>query len=80
MHSYDWEFPDLDGEKAIRWGKWKGLLKNIKKGNTKMLLFDLDNDIKEEHDVAAKYPDVVKKMEIMMKQSTVPAENKKFRM
>lgn len=45
-----------------------------------MLLFDLDNDIKEEHDVAAKYPDVVKKMEIMMKQSTVPAENKKFRM
>lgn len=75
-----WEFPDLDGEKAIRWGKWKGLLKNIKKGNTKMLLFDLDNDIKEEHDVAAKYPDVVKKMEIMMKQSTVPAENKKFRM
>ena len=55
-------------------------MKNIKKGNTKMLLFDLDNDIKEEHDVAAKYPDVVKKMEIMMKQSTVPAENKKFRM
>ena len=35
---------------------------------------------KGEHDVAAKYPDVVKKMEIMMKQSTVPAENKKFRM
>ena len=74
-----WEFPDLDGEKAIRWGKWKGLLKNIKKGNTKMLLFDLDNDIKEEHDVAAKYPDVVKKMEIMMKQSTDPAQKKKFR-
>lgn len=73
-----WEFPDLDGERAIRWGKWKGLLKDIKKGNTKMLLFNLDNDIKEEHDVADKHPDVVKKMEEMMKQSTVPAENKRF--
>ena len=75
-----WEFPDLDGERAVRWGKWKGLLKDIKKGNTKMLLFNLDNDIKEEHDVADKFPEVVKKMEEMMKQSTVPAENKRFRM
>lgn len=75
-----WEFPDLDGEKAVRWGNWKGLLKDIKKGNTKMLLFDLDNDIKEKHDVADKYPDIVKKMEEMMKQSSIPAENKRFRM
>lgn len=75
-----WEFPDLDGEKAIRWGKWKGLLKDIKKGNTRMMLFDLENDIKEEHDIAAEYPDIVRRMEEMMKQSTVQPENERFRM
>ena len=36
-----WEFPDLDGEKAVRWGKWKGLLKDIKKGNRRMVLLSL---------------------------------------
>lgn len=75
-----WEFPDLDGEKAIRWGRWKGLLKDIKKGNTQMMLFDLENDLQEDHDVAAEHPDIVQQMETMMKQSHQPAENKSFRM
>lgn len=75
-----WEFPELDGERAVRWGKWKGLLKDIKKGNTQMLLFDLDNDIREEHNVADKHPDIVKKMVEMMKESTTPPENKRFSM
>lgn len=45
-----------------------------------MMLFDLENDIKEEHDIAAEYPDIVRRMEEMMKQSTVQPENERFRM
>lgn len=38
-----------------------------------MKLFDLDNDIQEQHDVAAQHPDIVRKMEeIMKKEHTVP--------
>lgn len=75
-----WEFPELDGERAVRWGKWKGLWMNIKKGNTEMMLFDLDNDLREEHNVADKHPNIVKKMKEMMEKSTVLPENKRFRM
>lgn len=75
-----WEFPDLDGEKAVRLGKWKGLLKGIKKGNSQILLFDLEKDIKEEQDVSAQYPEIVRKIELIMKKSSVPTANKRFRM
>ncbi|MCE9107719.1 arylsulfatase [Bacteroides pyogenes] len=75
-----WEFPEWGGEKAVRSGKWKALWKNIKKGNKRIMLFDLENDIKEEHDVADKYPGVVREMERLMRQSSTLPENKRFRM
>jgi arylsulfatase len=79
QHEYlYWEFNEIKGAKAVRWGKWKGLLDNIKKGNTTMQLFDLEKDVREQHDVADEHPDVVKKIQQIMKEArTVPA-NKKF--
>lgn len=45
------------GKRAIRMGKWKGL------GMPGQLaLYDLSNDIAEEHDLAAQRPDIVKRI------------------
>ncbi len=75
-----WEFNEIKGAKAVRMGKWKGILDDIKAGNTTMQLFDLDKDIKELHDVAAEHPDIVKKMQVIMKKESVEPENKKFKL
>jgi hypothetical protein len=51
---------------ALRMGNWKMVVKN---GNCS--LYDLANDIHEDTDVAAKYPEVVQKMkEIIHAQHT----------
>ncbi len=45
------------GKHAIRMGKWKGL---GSPGN--LALYDLSQDIAEEHDLSAQHPDIVKKL------------------
>jgi arylsulfatase A-like enzyme len=77
QHEYlYWEFPEYDGQQAVRIGKWKGVRLNILKGNLKIELFDLDNDIQEQHDIAAEHPDIIKKMEgIMIKEHHTPEVN-----
>ena len=47
-----WEFPESGGQKAIRMGKWKGLILDILKGVNTMQLFDLESDPREQTDVA----------------------------
>ena len=63
-----WEFPDSGGQKAVRMGKWKGIVLNIFKGNRKIQLYDLDSDPREQTDVARYHPEIVKRMEDIMKQ------------
>ncbi|HEY5393617.1 MAG TPA: sulfatase/phosphatase domain-containing protein, partial [Hanamia sp.] len=68
-----WEFPQYGGQQAVRLGKWKGIRFDMLKGNMKIKLFDLDNDIQEQHDVAEEHPDVIKKIEaIMQKEHATP--------
>lgn len=46
----------------------------------KIQLYDLDNDIQEQHDVASLHPDIVKQIEdIMKKEHHTPAVDE-FRM
>ena len=73
-----WEFPDQGGQKAVRYGKWKGLLTQIKAGNSKMMLFDLEQDIREENDVAGEHPEIVRKITRYMKRSSTIPENTHF--
>jgi arylsulfatase len=69
-----WEFPESGGQQAVRLGQWKGIRQNIKKGNLKIQLFNLDDDIQETHDVADSHPDIVKQIEqIMRKEHEKPA-------
>ena len=71
-HLY-WEFPSYGGQQAVRMGKWKGIRAGIKKGNTEIQLYNLEEDIKEEHNLAEQYPEIVKKIvEIMQQEHTQP--------
>ena len=79
-HTYlYWEFFENSGEQAVRMGKWKGIRSNIKKGNMKIALFDLENDITEQKDVSIQYPNIVKQMEQIMLKEHTPAYYEKFR-
>ncbi|MCP4374056.1 MAG: sulfatase-like hydrolase/transferase, partial [Deltaproteobacteria bacterium] len=48
-----WDFAGYGGQLAVRMGKWKGIKKDLKKNpDAPLELFDLENDISEEKNVA----------------------------
>ena len=75
-----WEFPQYGGQQAVRMGKWKGIRMNILKGNMKIQLYDLDNDILEQNDKASQYPEIVKRIEEIMKKEHHTPDVDSFRM
>lgn len=76
-HLY-WEFPSYGGQQAVRMGKWKAIRKNIFKGNMDLELYNLEEDIQEQTNIAAQHPEIVKQMEAIMVKEHVPAESKRF--
>lgn len=74
-----WEFPSYQGQQAVRLGDWKGIRKDIFKGNMKLELYDLKNDLEESKDVSDQYPEIVTQIEEIMKNSHTPAEIEKFK-
>ena len=45
-------------------GPWKGVFRGWKKDAPRKLeLYNLDDDLGEQHDIAAKHPDVVKRIQ-----------------
>jgi arylsulfatase A-like enzyme len=75
-----WEFPQYGGQQAVRLGKWKGIRVHILKGNMKIQLYDLDNDIQEQRDVGAQHPEIVKQIEEIMKKEHHTPDVDSFRM
>jgi arylsulfatase A-like enzyme len=71
QHQYlYWEFHESGGRQAVRWGKWKGVRLNVNTADNPTLeLYDLTNDPKEQHDVAAQNPAAVKQIEIYMREA-----------
>lgn len=73
-----WEFSGYNGQVAVRMGKWKMIWKNIKKGNKGVELYDLEGDIKEEHNIMSQHPELLEKFfDIIKKEHTTP-ENVSF--
>jgi arylsulfatase A-like enzyme len=60
---YYWEYPEYGGQQAVRMGKWKAVRKDIFKGNMKIELFDLEQDIQEQNDLADQHPEIVAEIE-----------------
>jgi len=74
-----WEFPSYNGQQAVRIGKWKGVRKNIFDGNLAVELYDLETDIEEKNDISAQFPEIIRKIENIMKQEHEPSINEKFK-
>lgn len=67
-----WEFHEDNGTQAVRMGKWKGFRKGVMKdAQAPLELYDLDKDPAEQHNVAASYPDIVKKIAGYMREAHV---------
>jgi arylsulfatase A len=70
-----WEFHEQDGKIAVRMDNWKAVKLNVDKtpqGETE--LYDLSKDIGETTNVADANPDLVTKMEELMKQAHKPSD------
>ncbi len=74
-----WEFPSYHGQQAVRMGDWKGIRKNIFKGNMKIELYNLKDNIAETNDVSDQNQDIVSKIETIMKNEHTPAEIDRFK-
>lgn len=76
QHEYlYWEFHEEGGKIAVRMGNWKAVKLNVDKipqGATE--LYDLSTDIGETNNVASLNPDIVKRMEEIMRQAHTPSE------
>jgi arylsulfatase A-like enzyme len=70
-----WEFHEQGGKMAVRMGNWKAVKLNINKipqGDTE--LYDLSKDMGESTNVAIANPEIVKKMDEIMKKAHIPSE------
>jgi len=65
-----WEFPGK--QRALRWKGWKAV--TVKK-NAPLELYRIKDDPYEQHNVADEHPDIVRQMELMMRQLRTPSPN-----
>lgn len=67
-----WEFHEDGGRQAVRMGNWKAVRQQVKKNpDGPIELYDLASDPKEQHNVAATHPAVVKTMQRHMDEAHV---------
>ncbi|MDQ6610368.1 MAG: arylsulfatase [Bacteroidota bacterium] len=68
-----WELHESGGKQAVRMGDWKGVKLNVSTSSTSPVeLYDLKNDPHEKYNIAAQHPDIVSKIEAIMKEAYVP--------
>ena len=75
-----WEFPSYGGQQAARMGDFKALRTDIKKGNNKIELYNLSEDIREEIDISSENPDIIKKFNDIFSREHVKSDIKRFHM
>jgi arylsulfatase A len=70
-----WEFHEQGGKMAVRMGNWKAVKLDIDKIPQKTTeLYDLASDIGETNDVASSNPEIVKRMEEIMKNEHLQSD------
>ena len=69
-----WEFPGYGGQQAVRLGRWKGVRRNIRKGNKLIELYDLDQDPRETVDLAKANPETVEEIAKLMKSERIESQ------
>lgn len=70
-----WEFHEQGGKQAVRYKNWKGVRLNVNKDKEAPIeLYDLSTDPTEQHNIATKYPKIVKKLSRFMEESHTRSE------
>lgn len=70
-----WEFLERGGRQAVLMNQWKGIRLNMAKNpDAPIELYRLTDDIGEENNLAQEYPQIVKKMDRLMKEAHVNSE------
>ncbi|QNN21358.1 arylsulfatase [Planctomycetales bacterium ZRK34] len=62
------EFSGYGGQQSVRVGDWKAIRQQLRKGKVVTELYNLADDIAEQHDLAADHPDRVKTLEAIMRR------------
>jgi arylsulfatase A-like enzyme len=63
------EYPENGGWVSVRMGNWKAIRKQVKKNpNTPWELYDLTVDINESNNIADQHPDIIKKIEMLVRR------------
>ncbi|MHC4527368.1 MAG: arylsulfatase [Planctomycetota bacterium] len=71
-----WEFHERGGKQAVRMGKWKAVRLSLHKDPDNPLeLYNLEDDLGEERDIAAQHPELIAKMEAYMKTAHTDSAN-----
>jgi arylsulfatase A-like enzyme len=79
QHKYlYWEFPESGGQQAVITGNFKAIRKEMHNGNNRFELFDLSTDKEETSDIAASHPEVVKKVEEIIRKEHQKSPNPKW--
>ena len=81
QHEYlYWEFHERNGARAVRFGRWKAVQRNLKKqDNPAIELYDLDNDLGETNNLADSKPELVGQAQSFFKQAHSPSRIWKMR-
>jgi len=74
-----WEFPEYQGQVAVRKGPWKLIWKEIKKGNQKVELYNLDEDAGEKKDVSSSHPEILEEFYAIIKKEHETPEVNRFK-
>ena len=76
-----WEIPEYGGQQAVRMGKWKAYRPKIKsESNLEIQLYDLEIDPRETNNIASEFPEIVQKMEQIIKSAHTPPIYSAFEM
>ncbi len=72
QHDYlYWEFYEQGSKQAVRMGQWKGIRQPMFTGEIE--LYNLEEDLGEQNNVANQHPDVVAKIEALMEEAHEPS-------
>ena len=72
------EYPEADGQQALRMGDWKVVRRNLHQGNGAYQLYDLKSDPGEASDVSHEHPEIVRQLAELMEQARIPSPDFPF--
>ncbi|GAA4429642.1 arylsulfatase [Bremerella cremea] len=81
QHEYlYWEFFERGGKRAVRLGKWKGIQLNMtNKPNAPIEIYNIEEDLEEQNNVADKHPEVVAQVKRIFDEAHTENDRFKFK-